>query len=135
LLVGDLNQDLSELPQPASFPDGVRGADTAALHTGFAYRSPDSQFWRVGGFATLWNSDSGPGSYWFDGAWERLDHAFFYLPQAYASGAAWETELTAVQRPELLTGAGLPHRYNPRTGTGVSDHLPLVVSLSTPRPQ
>ena len=117
LLVGDLNRDLYA-------PGGE-----------LQFSLPDTRFWSEGGFATLWDADSGPGSYWYNGAWQRLDHAYLYLPPGLASGAPWDVSLTAAMPRALLDSAGLPYRYNPRTGSGVSDHLPLVITLARPRPR
>lgn len=117
VLVGDLNRELT-----------ARWSElgTNALTDGF---------FRVGGFATLWSDESGHGSYWFDGRWQRIDHGFLYLPPEHADGRRWEASLTAASNPGLLDGAGTPHRYTPRTGAGVSDHLPLVITLARPRRQ
>ncbi|TVQ29545.1 MAG: hypothetical protein EA382_00100, partial [Spirochaetaceae bacterium] len=78
------------------------------------------------GWFTLWTGVDAPGTYFFRGEWERLDHAFVAVsrPDAIAHAA-----MRVVTDERLLTSSGTPRRYDSRTGYGYSDHLPIVVDL------
>ena len=71
------------------------------------------------------------GSYYYKESWETIDH--FLLNASLFSGTSWN-----YRRFRVLTGypftneAGLPRPYNPRTGNGLSDHLPIVLILNKP---
>ena len=77
------------------------------------------------------------GSYNYKNAWETIDH-FLLSPQLF-SGAAngtngetgrWIFDSCHVVNQQPFTSAkGLPAAYNPRTGAGLSDHLPLLLML------
>jgi endonuclease/exonuclease/phosphatase family metal-dependent hydrolase len=69
-----------------------------------------------------------PGSYYYDGGWETIDH--FLLNAALFNKRGWEYGGFSVLPEAPFTGAGgAPHAYNPRTGTGLSDHLPIMLNL------
>ncbi|MBR4449646.1 MAG: endonuclease/exonuclease/phosphatase family protein [Treponema sp.] len=63
------------------------------------------------------------GSYWYRGAWERIDH--YFAPRGTVisdfkveRGGPWASE------------SGTPVRYYLRDGTGYSDHFPISCSIS-----
>ena len=95
---------------------------TAGARKGGANEEPDSSFSRD----TVTPAPS--GSYYHAGAWERLDQV---LCGPLPHGATCTLEV--ISSPELLDADGRPIRYDPRTGFGVSDHLPIAVSLATTR--
>ncbi len=73
-------------------------------------------------------SDGGPtapGSYWYKGEWERIDHFFHpragraYIPVSFGPIAI---------RP-LVDEEGHPEGYKLFSGKGYSDHLPLLLIL------
>jgi len=70
----------------------------------------------------------GDGTYYYRGEWEAIDH--FLLGAALFDGKGWEFASCAAAREPPFTGErGTPLRYNPRTGQGLSDHLPLCLLL------
>ncbi|MDR2073148.1 MAG: endonuclease/exonuclease/phosphatase family protein, partial [Spirochaetaceae bacterium] len=70
-----------------------------------------------------------PGSYYYNGTWETIDH--FLLNAALFNKRGWEYGGFLVLAESPFTGTGgIPHAYNPRTGTGLSDHLPIMLSLT-----
>ncbi len=143
LLIGDLNED------PLLEADGSRfsalevdGAGGSQLPASVSSVSVDNQMsgilslpvtarpWPRERFIWLWADDSGPGSYVYRGLWQRLDQAFLYLPAAAGDTDHWFAGLQAQTRPRLTDEHGVPLRYDPRTGRGVSDHLPISVTLA-----
>lgn len=91
-------------PPRASGP--VPGGSTGELH-----------------FLTGWPRRQSLGSYHFRGEWERLDHAFLGLP------GRLRMEFSPFVHHALLSD-GIPSRYNPQTGRGYSDHLPVTIRLT-----
>jgi len=75
-----------------------------------------------------WMREMTNGSYYYKHAWETIDH-FLISPQFF-NDTGWEYEKTVVANIEPFTdSAGIPVAYNPRTGFGLSDHLPLLLTL------
>lgn len=75
---------------------------------------------------SLWPPRSALGTYRFRGEWERLDHAFRLADARYGGRLR-------VAAAGLLDADGGPARYDARTGRGVSDHLPIVVTVTRRR--
>jgi CubicO group peptidase (beta-lactamase class C family) len=73
-----------------------------------------------------WLTTPARGTYYHAGRWERLDQVLL-LP---GSGRAMRVSLRVVDDDALTTDDGRPARYDPRTGYGYSDHLPVVVQVS-----
>jgi hypothetical protein len=68
------------------------------------------------------------GSYYYRNDWETIDH-FLLSPQLF-SGSGWDFEhCKVVNFPPFASAKGYPSSYNPRTGSGMSDHLPLFLLL------
>jgi endonuclease/exonuclease/phosphatase family metal-dependent hydrolase len=68
------------------------------------------------------------GSYYYKETWETIDH--FLLNEALFSGSGWNYgSFLVLARPPFTNEAGQPRPYNPRTGNGFSDHLPIVLCL------
>jgi len=68
------------------------------------------------------------GSYYYRYGWETIDH--FLLNTALFDNNGWEYESFGVAaEPPLITAGGRPNAYNPKTGNGFSDHLPIVLCL------
>ena len=68
----------------------------------------------------------GPATYFYHGAWERLDQALLL----YGSESGYRLTSEAFSRPFMCAPDGSPLRYDARLHTGYSDHLPLCVTLS-----
>jgi len=84
-------------------------------------------------FAELRNEGEGSsGSYYYKNAWETIDH--FLLSPQFFDGSGWEFENARIlNNPPFTSAKGSPAVYNPRTGSGLSDHLPLLLLLSNTR--
>ena len=68
------------------------------------------------------------GSYYYKNNWETLDH--FLVSSQFFDNSGWEYENTAIVNIEPFADSkGIPVPYNPRTGYGLSDHLPLLLTL------
>jgi endonuclease/exonuclease/phosphatase family metal-dependent hydrolase len=68
------------------------------------------------------------GSFYYRNNWETIDH-FLLSPQLF-TGSGWDFEhCKVVNSPPFASAKGLPVSYNPRTGYGLSDHLPLFLLL------
>jgi endonuclease/exonuclease/phosphatase family metal-dependent hydrolase len=68
------------------------------------------------------------GSYYYRNDWETIDH-FLLSPQLF-SGSGWDfAHCEVVNSPPFASAKGYPSSYNPRTGSGMSDHLPLFLLL------
>ena len=90
-----------ETPYPAHFPPQV-----AALY------SP----WKSG------------GSYVYKGVWEAIDH-FLVTPDLF-DRKGWEFDsFKVMNEAPFVNERGYPDAYNPRSGNGLSDHLPLLLRL------
>ena len=73
------------------------------------------------------NKDSS-GSFYYKNDWETIDH--FLLSPQFFNGTGWNFENARILNFPPFTGAkGTPVAYNPRTGSGLSDHLPLMLFL------
>jgi endonuclease/exonuclease/phosphatase family metal-dependent hydrolase len=84
--------------------------------------------------AQPWEGAIFPGSYFYQGAWERIDHILY--GKGIRNGSEGDQEpayrldsFEVVAAPGFLTPEGHPRRWLPRHG-GVSDHLPLVARFS-----
>jgi endonuclease/exonuclease/phosphatase family metal-dependent hydrolase len=91
-------------PNPRYFPDGI-----------ITMYSP-------------WDVELENGSYSYRNTWETIDH--FLLSQQLFDGTGWDFDNCEVlDYPPFVNAKGLPDAYNPRTGSGLSDHLPLLLYL------
>ena len=63
------------------------------------------------------------GSYWYKGAWERID-------QFFTAGNARVSNFCAENNGVWADSAGYPLRYKLWNGSGYSDHLPLTATVS-----
>jgi endonuclease/exonuclease/phosphatase family metal-dependent hydrolase len=72
--------------------------------------------------------DDSSGSYYYKNNWETIDH--FLLSPQFFNGTGWEFETARILNfPPFTSAKGTPVAYNPRTGSGMSDHLPLLLLL------
>jgi len=75
-----------------------------------------------------WTVEKEGGSFLFRNSWETIDH--FLLSAHLFGGIGWEFyDSQALRVPPFVTAEGLPNAYNPRTGRGISDHVPLMLFL------
>jgi len=121
-------------------PDDPRAAEIAETQKDFLIlaknKPPAAQYFPSGvitlyspWFAELRNgNDDSLGSYYYKNAWETIDH--FLLSPQFFDGTGWEFENARILNFPPFTGAkGSPAAYNRRTGSGLSDHLPLLLLL------
>ena len=75
-----------------------------------------------------WLGDIENGSYFYRNKWETIDH--FLISRQFFDNASWEYEGTRVVNDQpFANSGGAPVSYNVRTGNGLSDHLPLLLTL------
>jgi len=79
-------------------------------------------------FYSPWANEIPNGSYYYKNNWETIDH--FLVSHQFFNNSGWEYSSIYAAGFEPFTNVhGLPAAYNPRTGYGLSDHLPLLMSL------
>jgi endonuclease/exonuclease/phosphatase family metal-dependent hydrolase len=155
VIMGDLNENHDEFYRKngvficALLPDDPRAADLAGLYglddglSGEEVEELQADFLVVGKtkppaakyfppgaviFYSPWGQELKNGSYYYQNAWETIDH--FLLSGAFFDAQGWEYESSQVlSQPPFINGRELPNSYNPRTGSGLSDHLPLTLRL------
>lgn len=75
-----------------------------------------------------WMLELENGSYFYKYAWETIDHIL--VSRQFFNMSALEYERTIIVDIQPFTNyAGIPVSYNPKTGLGLSDHLPLMLVL------
>ncbi|AEF85428.1 putative endonuclease/exonuclease/phosphatase family protein [Treponema primitia ZAS-2] len=80
-------------------------------------------------FYSPWGQELLNGSYYYKNNWETIDH--FLLTEQFFDQAGWDFSFCRVLDQEPFVNAkGVPSSYSPRTGQGLSDHLPLMLVLS-----
>jgi endonuclease/exonuclease/phosphatase family metal-dependent hydrolase len=157
IIMGDLNENYDEFYRrngtaiSALLPDDPRAAefanlysldeddpDTAALiserQKDFIILSkskpPEARYFPAGVLTLYspWAAELQDGSYYYKNDWETIDH-FLLSPQLF-NEIGWDFEnCEVVNSPPFVSAKGFPVAYNPRTGSGMSDHLPLLLSL------
>jgi endonuclease/exonuclease/phosphatase family metal-dependent hydrolase len=79
-------------------------------------------------FYSPWDNELEEGSYNYKNSWETIDH--FLLNEALFNQSGWTFDTCKVIKAEpFINTAGIPFLYNPRTGLGLSDHLPLLLKI------
>ncbi|MDR0550787.1 MAG: endonuclease/exonuclease/phosphatase family protein [Spirochaetaceae bacterium] len=145
LILGDLNENHDEFYRRgrgticALMPDDPE----AAAYSGFtesapqdflvlsAEKPPYSAYfpYALGVFYSPWNGDIENGSYFYKGEWETIDNLL--LSPEFWDGGGWKYKnASALNIEPFVNSKGKPAIYNPRTGTGLSDHLPMLLVLS-----
>ena len=75
-----------------------------------------------------WADGLQDGSYFYSNNWETIDH--FLVSFQFFDDEGLEYESTMIVNNQNFTNAsGKPISYNMRTGSGLSDHLPLLLTL------
>jgi endonuclease/exonuclease/phosphatase family metal-dependent hydrolase len=71
------------------------------------------------------------GSYYYKDQWETIDH--FLLNGSLFDGTGWEyygfSPLSTAPFTKGASPQEAPDAFNPRTGAGLADHLPILLSL------
>jgi hypothetical protein len=79
-------------------------------------------------FYSPWTRELKNGSYYYKGNWETIDH--FLMTSQLFNKTGWEYEnCVVIDYPPFTNSGGHPVAYNPKTGKGLSDHLPLLLTL------
>jgi endonuclease/exonuclease/phosphatase family metal-dependent hydrolase len=151
VIMGDLNENHDEFYRQAGafisalLPDDPKAAELTGFSTNSGARSGENQ----ADFLVLssqkppvsvyfsieeailyspWENELQNGSYNYRGEWETIDH--FLLNDALFDQEGWEFDSCRLINTEpFVTSQGYPNAYNPRTGYGLSDHLPLFLTL------
>ncbi|GHV19219.1 endonuclease [Spirochaetia bacterium] len=160
LVLGDLNENVDEFYRSGSekvcalLPDDP----AAAIKAGFALANtdtsdddmldenslPQQDFLIISGekppvssffakaegvFYSPWGTEMQNGSYYYGSEWETIDHLL--LSRGFFDKRGWEFKTAHVVDTEpFVNSKGEPNIYNPRSGSGVSDHLPLLLVLT-----
>jgi hypothetical protein len=154
IVLGDLNENHDEFTRIggaytcALLPDTDEAAGLAAAIPGrlkpagfnlpwvqdflivSGQKPPNAAFFNGVALYSPWFDFSGSqGSYHYKDDWETIDQ--FLLNRALFDKQGWEYEsFTTVSEPPFAKTGGIPRPYNPKTGNGLSDHLPIVLTLN-----
>jgi endonuclease/exonuclease/phosphatase family metal-dependent hydrolase len=107
----------------------VRGAQTDFLIVS-RQKPPQTRYFAMGAVALYspWGNELEKGSYSYQNEWETIDH--FLLSEGLFDQRDWEFDsCEALHKEPFISDRGIPQTYNPRTGYGLSDHLPLLLKL------
>lgn len=143
IIMGDLNENHNEFllrggaALSALLPDhpaAARLAEAEAAMDDYIILSrekpPRAQFFSGPCLYTPWENELQDGSYYYRNSWETIDH--FLLSAELFNDRDWDFDTCQVLRFPPFTGANrFPVSYNPRSGYGLSDHLPLLLFLKT----
>ena len=103
-------------------------------------KPPSTRFFPAGAFSMYspWTDEvenasaaegsGGDGTYYYRNNWETIDH--FLLSAELFDGKSWDFERCQILNSQPFASVkGFPVSYNQRTGSGLSDHLPLLLFL------
>ena len=133
VVAGDMNERETEYEanaktyQTALLLDGYAATDHFADKSLFLTDSWEKAGYTDGRavFFSPWLVEDEPGSYVYNGEWERIDH---FLLMGGNGGFSYHG-FEVIKRDFLLDSAGRPQRWNSSSATGHSDHLPLLIHL------
>jgi endonuclease/exonuclease/phosphatase family metal-dependent hydrolase len=75
-----------------------------------------------------WMRDLQNGTYFYKYNWETIDH--FLISGHFFDNSGWEYEKVIIANFEpFANSSGIPVPYNTKTGLGLSDHLPLLLTI------
>jgi endonuclease/exonuclease/phosphatase family metal-dependent hydrolase len=146
IIMGDLNENHDEFYRDGSIlrallPDDSGAAELAGLAQ-TAFTGPDFLVLsgekppmaacfdpEIPAFYSPWGRELQKGSYHYKNEWETIDH--FLLGGALFDQTGWDFETCLLMdRKPFINDRGIPDAYIPRTGQGLSDHLPLMLVLT-----
>jgi endonuclease/exonuclease/phosphatase family metal-dependent hydrolase len=138
LIAGDLNENWDEyarvggLYQTALLPDSQAFASAETRRSLFVTGVPKRARVDAGRvvFYSPWSELEGAGSYHYRRKWETIDQIL--VGPRLVDGKSLEYDSFSVVRPDfLLTSKGFPFGWSSDRGSGYSDHLPILLTLST----
>jgi endonuclease/exonuclease/phosphatase family metal-dependent hydrolase len=158
IIMGDLNENHDEYYRQAGhyisalIPDDPKAAQHAGLYKNSVTadavagiqadflvlshaKPPRSNYFAEGAavFYSPWGNELKSGSYFYKNEWETIDH--FILNPALFDGQGWDfNDCEVVNTTPFVNSQGTPNIYNAGTGGGLSDHLPLFLSLKNLSP-
>jgi len=75
-----------------------------------------------------WIHDLENGSYFYKNKWETIDH--FLISEHFFNNSGWEYESAIIANFEPFANSSrIPISYKIKTGSGMSDHLPLLLTI------
>lgn len=142
IIVGDLNEELDEyaigggvIPTALMPIELAANLDASELPRTLVYWplpvNGEVEPTPVAGVVPLfspWPSSESEGSYFYDGSWRKIDHVFMNLSLFDGTGWEWK-HFRVVKEEDMLNSYGTPKGWNPVSGVGFSDHLPLLLLL------
>ena len=149
IILGDLNENHDEFYRRegaagiALLPDDPEAAErSGAAQTGEAgtrvdflvisgQKPPHPRYFtqETPALYSPWGKELEKGTYYYQGGWETVDH--FLLTAGFFDGQGWEFDACETPHQEpFINDRGIPRAYNPRTGNGLSDHLPILLKLN-----
>ncbi|AEF80715.1 endonuclease/exonuclease/phosphatase family protein [Leadbettera azotonutricia] len=142
VVMGDLNENHDEFYRQAGvslsalLPDDPKAAELAGGLNSLDFlvlsgeKPPRARYFnpRIPCLYTPWGRELEDGSYYYKNNWETIDH--FLLSAELFNGRGWDFDTAKVvnQQP-FANESGIPASYNPKSGIGMSDHLPLALFL------
>jgi hypothetical protein len=149
VIMGDLNENHDEFyrkdglvisallpddPRAAELADYTSDASAKGVQKDFLILSqqkpPQSVYFASEAVVLYspWGQELQEGSYMYQNSWETIDH--FLLSPSLFDQKGWDFDACRVIKQEpFINAKGYPSTYNPRTGNGLSDHLPLELVL------
>ena len=142
IIMGDLNENHDEFFRrdrilSALLPDVPEAALKTKKHTAYdsfiilsSEKPPVTKHFDPAYpvFYTPWGNELTDGTYYFRDNWETIDHILLSAELFDEEGWLYDT-CKVLNFPPFTNSKGLPNAYNPRTGIGLSDHLPLMLLL------
>jgi hypothetical protein len=157
LIMGDLNENHDEYYRQAGayicalLPDDPRAAELTGLYEArenaaaevqrdflvlTGNKPPRVEYFAPGTLALYspWRQELKDGSYLYKNEWETIDH--FLINEALFDNRGWEFfACQALNSEPFMNPKGYPDTYVPRTGAGLSDHLPLLLTVKETVPR
>ena len=138
IIMGDLNENHDEFYRRgylcALLPDDPKAAALAKNDQNYLVLSREkppkaASFPRnTPALYSPWYEETENGSYHYKDEWETIDHML--LSEALFDGSGWEFKsCRTLNQVPFTTSSGKPDSYIPRSGRGLSDHLPLMLYI------
>jgi endonuclease/exonuclease/phosphatase family metal-dependent hydrolase len=152
IIMGDLNENYDEFYRLAGtsisalLPDDPRAAELTGLRGEEAsgreaipldflvlsrQKPPRAEYFAAPAVTLYspWGNELQRGSYNYKNEWETIDH--FLFTGTLFDNRGWEFDTcTVLTQPPFTNASSYPNAYYPRTGHGLSDHLPLLLRIS-----